>query len=145
MNLHDISCCNCLETFRGNPYDDRTLHVRCQYIVRIGCSLKGIGKEVGSDLQLSVDRIVELQTMQSVRVTASPLSTILCPHPKQRYASTAYKVMSPTGRLKIALSVIPAGRRVRVHIIHAGGMPAFSSSAAEGANLFTEVLLKGGR
>lgn len=27
----------------------------------------------------------------------------------------------------------------------AGGMPAFSSSGAEDANLFAEVLLKGGR
>ena len=43
------------------------------------------------------------------------------------------------------LSVIHAGRRVRVLIIHAGRMPAFSSSGAEDANLFTEVLLKSGR
>ena len=42
------------------------------------------------------------------------------------------------------LSVIHARRRARVRIIHAGGMPAFSSSGAEDANLFTEVLLKGG-
>ena len=74
-----------------------------------------------------------------------PLSTTLCPHLIQRYAPTAYNVMPPTGRLGSVLSVIHAGRRVRVRMIHAGGMPAFSSSGAEDANLFTEVLLKSGR
>ena len=74
-----------------------------------------------------------------------PLSTTLCPHLIQRYAPTAYNVMPPTGRLGSVLSVIHAERRVRVRIIHAGGMPAFSSSGAEDANLFTEVLLKSAR
>ena len=68
-----------------------------------------------------------------------PTSTMNCPHLMQRYATTPYNVMPTTGRLGNLLGVIHAGWRVRVRIIHAEGMSAFSSSGAEDANLFTEA------